>query len=279
MQHRQHRPRPRTLAADGAGRAGELCALRWLHHLPRHRYAGLFGGGAVLPHPECGQADHPHRCPAAHLQRDHRCEEKPARQRHLRAGPRQPGRDGGVRRACHRGHPRQEEQDHQLRCLCVGQFPGAGAGAGRPAGAVYPLALAHRPGGVWPGTEPQGLSAQADARPWPGAHPGHFSTIRLRHRGKLRRGRHPAAAHGRLCRESGRLRQDPQDPDLNHTGHLRGQRCGHLRGRQAGPEPVPLPGSPRHDHRGRRHKGDVAAGPELRELRPAPAAVLSAGQF
>ena len=29
----------------------------------------------------------------------------------------------------------------------------------------------------------------------------------------------------------------------------------------------------------RRHKGDVAAGPELRELRPAPAAVLSAGQF
>ena len=39
-------------------------------------------------------------------------------------------RDGGVRRACHRGHSRQEEQDHQLRCLCVGQLPGAGAGAG-----------------------------------------------------------------------------------------------------------------------------------------------------
>lgn len=29
-------------------------------------------------------------------------------------GPREPGRDGGVRRACHRGHPRQKEQDHQL---------------------------------------------------------------------------------------------------------------------------------------------------------------------
>ena len=77
----------------------------------------------------------------------------------------QPGRDGGVRRACHRGHPRQEEQDHQLRCLCVGQLPGAGAGAGRPAGAVCPLALAHRPGGVWPGAQPQSLSAQADSRP------------------------------------------------------------------------------------------------------------------
>ncbi len=56
--------------------------------------------------------------------------------------------DGGVWRARHRGHPRQKEQDHQLRRLCVGQFPGAGAGAGRPAGAVCPLAVAHRPCGV-----------------------------------------------------------------------------------------------------------------------------------
>ena len=62
----------------------KLCPLRRLHHLPRHRHAGLLGGGAVLPHPERRQARHPHRRTAAHLQRDHRRQEKPSRQRHLR---------------------------------------------------------------------------------------------------------------------------------------------------------------------------------------------------
>ena len=32
---------------------------------------------------ECGQAHHPHGCPAAHFQRDHRCKEEPAGQRDL----------------------------------------------------------------------------------------------------------------------------------------------------------------------------------------------------
>ena len=49
----------------------------------RHRYTGLLGGGAVLPYSECGQAHHPHGCPAAHFQRDHRCQEEPAGQRDL----------------------------------------------------------------------------------------------------------------------------------------------------------------------------------------------------
>ena len=31
-----------------------------------------------------GQAHHPHGCPAAHFQRDHRCQEEPAGQRDLR---------------------------------------------------------------------------------------------------------------------------------------------------------------------------------------------------
>jgi len=38
-------------------------------------------------------------------------------------------------------------------------------------------ALAHRPGGVWPGAESQSVSAQADPRPWTGTYPGHLSTI------------------------------------------------------------------------------------------------------
>ena len=83
----------------------------------------------------------------------------------------------GAQQPISNGHPRQEEQDHQLRCLCVGQLPGAGAGAGRPAGAVCGFALAHRPCGVWPGAEPQSVPAQADPRPWTGTHPGHLSTI------------------------------------------------------------------------------------------------------
>ena len=58
-----------------------------------------------------------------------------------------------------------------------GQFPGAGPGAGRPAGAVCGFTLAHRPRGVWPGIEPQSVPAQADPRPWAGAHPGYLSTI------------------------------------------------------------------------------------------------------
>ena len=41
---------------------------------------------------------------------------------------------GGVR---DRGHPGQKEQDHQLRRLCVGQFPPSGPGAGGPAGALH----------------------------------------------------------------------------------------------------------------------------------------------
>ena len=34
----------------------ENYALTMAYHLPRHRYAGLLGGGAVLPHSERGQA-------------------------------------------------------------------------------------------------------------------------------------------------------------------------------------------------------------------------------
>ncbi len=79
----------------------------------------------------------------------------PSRQRHLRPRPRQPGRHGGVWRPCHRRHPRQEEQDHQLRRLCLGEFPGAGTGTGRPSGAVCAFALAHRPCGVWPLAQPR----------------------------------------------------------------------------------------------------------------------------
>lgn len=45
--------------------------------------------------------------------------------------------DGGVRRVRDRGHPGQKEQDHQLRRLCVGQFPPSGPGAGGPAGALH----------------------------------------------------------------------------------------------------------------------------------------------
>ena len=123
VQHRQHRPRPGTLADDGPRHSGKLRPVRWFHHLPRHRYAGLFRSGTFLPHPERGQAHHPHRCPAAHLQRDHRRQEKPARQRDLCTGPGQPGRDGGVWRARHCRHPCQKEQDHQLRRLCLGQLP------------------------------------------------------------------------------------------------------------------------------------------------------------
>ena len=44
--------------------------------------------------------------------------------------PGSPGRNGGVWRARHCGHSCQEEQDHQLRRLCLSQLPGAGAGAG-----------------------------------------------------------------------------------------------------------------------------------------------------
>ena len=83
--------------------------------------------------------------PAAHLQRDHRRQEKPARQRDLCTGPGQPGRDGGVWRARHCRHPCQKEQDHQLRRLCLGQLPGAGTGAGRPSGALCAFALATGP--------------------------------------------------------------------------------------------------------------------------------------
>ena len=134
---------------------------------------------------------HPHRRTAAHLQRDHRRQEKPSRQRHLRPRLRQPGRHGGVWRPCHRRHPRQEEQDHQLRRLCLGEFPGAGTGTGRPSGAVCAFALAHRPCGVWPLAQPPRLSAQADSRPEPRFDSRHFPPLRLRHRGELRRRRHP----------------------------------------------------------------------------------------
>ena len=105
-------------------------------------------------------------------------------------------------------HPRQEEQDHQLRRLCLGEFPGAGTGTGRPSGAVCAFALAHRPCGVWTLAQPPRLSAQADARPQPRFDPRHFPPLRLRHRGELRRRRHPPAADERLRRGPRRLRQD-----------------------------------------------------------------------
>ena len=130
VQHRQHRPRAGALAHDGTRHSGKLRLVRWLYHLPRHGYAGVLCGGALLPDSERGQAHHPHRRTAAHLQRDHGCQEKPAGQRGLRHRPGQPGRNGGVWRARHCGHSCQEEQDHQLRRLCLSQLPGAGAGAG-----------------------------------------------------------------------------------------------------------------------------------------------------
>ena len=74
---------PETLALCSID-STNLGQVRWFHHLPRHRYAGLFRSGTFLPHPERGQAHHPHRCPAAHFQRDHRCQEEPAGQRDLR---------------------------------------------------------------------------------------------------------------------------------------------------------------------------------------------------
>ena len=43
----------------------------------------------------------------------------------------------------------------------------------------------------------------------PGAHPGDLPPVRLRYRGKLRRGRHSAAADGCLCRRPGQLRDHP----------------------------------------------------------------------
>ena len=82
----------------------------------------------------------------------------------------------------------------------------------------------------------------------------------------FRRGRHPAAADGRLCRRAGRLRDHPQGTHHDHAGHLRGQRRGRVRGGQAGAQPLPLFGSPRYDHRGRSDQKYVAAGTELRKL-------------
>ena len=108
----------------------------------------------------------------------------------------------------------------------------------------------------WP-TGPVEFSRTLDSRVFllkltpgmsPGAHPGDLPPVRLRHRGKLRRGRHSAAADGCLCRRPGRLRDHPQGAHHDHAGHLRGQRRGRVRGGQAGAQPLPLFGSPRYDH-------------------------------
>ena len=90
------------------------------------------------------------------------------------------------------------------------------------------LAVAHRAGGVQPHAGQPGVPAQADAGDVPGAYPGDLPSVRLRHRRKLRRGRHPAAADGRLCRRAGRLRNHPQGTHHDHAGHLRGQRRGRV---------------------------------------------------
>ena len=86
----------------------------------------------------------------------------------------------------------------------------------------------HRPGGVQPHAGQPGVPAQADPGHVPGAHPGDLPPVRLRHRGEFRRGRHPAAADGRLCRRAGRLRDHPQGAHHDHAGHLRGQRRGRV---------------------------------------------------
>ena len=65
------------------------------------------------------------------------------------------------------------------------------------------------PTGVQPCAGPEGVPAQADPGHVPGAHPGDLPPVRLCHRGKLRRGRHSAAADGCLCRRPGRLRDHP----------------------------------------------------------------------
>ena len=62
------------------------------------------------------------------------------------------------------------------------------------------FALAHRPCGVWTLAQPPRLPAQADARPQPRFDSRNFPPLRLRHRGELRRRRHPPAADGRLRR-------------------------------------------------------------------------------
>ena len=48
---------PETLALcsiDSTDLGQEHCLIRWLYHLPRHGYAGVLCGGALLPHPERG---------------------------------------------------------------------------------------------------------------------------------------------------------------------------------------------------------------------------------
>ena len=128
----------------------------------------------------------------------------------LRPGPGQPRGHGGIWRAGHRRDPGQKGQDHQLRRLCIGQLPHPGPGAGGSFGAVYPLSLACRSGGVWPCAEPPCLFAETDPRPWAGADPGDFPPVRLRDRGELWRGRRAPASDGRLCPGPGRLRPDRQ---------------------------------------------------------------------
>ena len=188
VQHRQHRHEPGPVAGHGPGHRTKLQPLRRFHPLPRHRHPGLYGGSPELPGAERRQAHHPDRRPAAHLRRDHRRQKEPVGQCPVRPGPRQPGGDGGVRGVRDRGHPGQKEQDHQLRRLCVGQFPPSGPGAGGPAGALHRDAAPRGAGAVQPRAGRKGLFAQADAGDGPRPAGRDLPPVRLRHRGELRGG-------------------------------------------------------------------------------------------